>query len=211
MSKIIMFIFCINLLQGEGAEDISFRYGFMGQLQSNPDSTVELGDNSIVHTGDEVRINIGYLKDSYFYLIYLDSDGNYSLNLPEDSRDDNKQDTLYATILQGGLTNPPGNETFYLLNSNEPMSELTKLLFRYESAPNKAKIKLAKKIQVELDDLDPNAKAELSSIASRLDKPLVGGVTFRGDGDDELKDMSLTHECRGTGGIAFIKIVLNHK
>ena len=59
--------------------------------------------------------------------------------------------------------------------------------------------------------MDPNAKAELSSIASRLDKPLVGGVTFRGDGDDDLKDMSLTHECKGTGGIAFIKIVLNHK
>ena len=211
MSKLITFIFCFNLLQGEGAEDISFRYGFMGQLQSNPDSIIELGDKSLVHTGDAVKINIGYVNDSYFYLIYLDSDGNYFLNLPEDSRDDNKQDTLYATILQGGLTNPPGNETFYLLNSNEPMSELTKLLFRYESAPNKAKIKLKKKIQVELDALDPNAKAELSSIASRLDKPLVGGVTFRGDGDDELKDMSLTHECRGTGGIAFIKIVLNHK
>ncbi len=211
MSKLITFIFCINLLQGEGAEDISFRYGFMGQLQSNPDSTVELGDQSIVHTGDEVRINIGYLKDSYFYLIYLDSDGNYSLNLPEDSTDENSQDTLYTTVLRGGLTNPPGEESFYLINSKLPLSYLTKLLSRYESAPNKAKIKLAKKIQVELDALDPNAKAELSSIASRLDKPLVGGVTFRGDDDDELKDMSLTHECKGIGGIAFIKIVLNHK
>ncbi len=211
MSKLITFIFCFNLLQGEGAEDISFRYGFMGQLQSNPDSTVELGDKSIVHTGDEVRINIGYLKDSYFYLIYLDSDGNYSLNLPEDSTDENSQDTLYTTVLRGGLTNPPGEESFYLINSKLPLSYLTKLLSRYDSAPNKAKIKLAKKIQVELDALDPNAKAELSSIASRLDKPLVGGVTFRGDDDDELKDMSLTHECKGRGGIAFIKIVLNHK
>ena len=211
MSKLITFIFCINLLQGEGAEDISFRYGFMGQLQSNPDSIIELGDKSLVHTGDVVKINIGYVNDSYFYLIYLDSDGNYFLNLPEDSRDDNKQDTLYATILQGGLTNPPGEESFYLINSKSSLSYLTKLLSRYENAPNKAKIKLAKKIQVELDALDPNAKAELSSIASRLDKPLVGGVTFRGDDDDELKDMSLTHECRGTGGIAFIKIVLNHK
>ena len=211
MSKIIMFIFCINLLQGEGAEDISFRYGFMGQLQSNPDSTVELSDKSIVQTDDAVSINIAYLKDSYFYLIYLDSDGNYSLNLPEDSTDENSQDTLYTTVLQGWLTNPPGDESFYLINSKLPLSYLNKLLSRYENAPDKAIIKLAKKIQVELDVLDPNAKAELSSIASRLDKPLVGGVTFRGDGDDDLKDMSLTHECRGTGGIAFIKIVLNHK
>ena len=211
MSKIITFIFCINLLQGEGAEDISFRYGFMGQLQSNPDSTVELGDKSIVQTDDAVWINIGYVNNSYFYLIYLDSDGNYYLNLPEDSTDENSQDTLYTTVLRGGLTNPPGKESFYLINSKLPLSYLTKLLSRYENAPNKAIIKLAKKIQVELDALDPNAKAELSSIASRLDKPLVGGVTFRGDDDDELKDMSLTHECKGTGGLAFIKIVLNHK
>ena len=211
MSKLITFIFCFNLLQGEGAEDISFRYGFMGQLQSNPDSTVELGDKSIVQTGDAVSINIGYLRDSYFYLIYLDSDGNYSLTLPKDSIDENSQDTLYTTVLRGELTNPPGKESFYLINSKLPLSYLTKLLSRYENAPDKAILKLAKKIQVELDALDPNEKAELSSIASRLDKPLVGGVTFRGDDDDELKDMSLTHECKGRGGIAFIKIVLNHK
>ena len=212
MMKLLSLIILIaGIFAGSLEKDISFRYGLLGQRQSNPDSTVELGDNSIVHTGDDIRINIGYVNNSYFYLIYLDSDGNYSLNLPEDSTDENRQDTLYTTVLRGGLTNPPGDESFYLINSKLPLSYLTKLLSRYENAPDKAKIKLAKKIQVELDALDPNAKAELSSIASRLDKPLVGGVTFRGDDDDELKDMSLTHECRGTGGIAFIKIVLNHK
>ena len=130
MSKLITFIFCFNLLQGEGAEDISFRYGFMGQLQSNPDSTVELGDKSIVQTGDAVSINIGYLRDSYFYLIYLDSDGNYSLNLPKDSIDENSQDTLYTTVLRGELTNPPGKESFYLINSKLPLSYLTRQLSR---------------------------------------------------------------------------------
>ena len=212
MMKLLSLIILIaGVFAGSLEKDISFRYGLLGQRQSNPDSTVELGDNSIVHTGDDIRINIGYVNNSYFYLIYLDSDGSYSLFLPEVSRNENIQDTLYTTVLRGGLTNPPGDESFYLINSKLPLSYLTKLLSRYENAPDKAKIKLAKKIQVELDALDPNAKAELSSIASRLDKPLVGGVTFRGDDDDELKDMSLTHECKGTGGIAFIKIVLNHK
>ena len=212
MMKLLSLIILIaGVFAGSLEKDISFRYGLLGQRQSNPDSTVELGDNSIVHTGDDIRINIGYVNNSYFYLIYLDSDGNYSLNLPEDSTDENRQDTLYTTVLRGGLTNPPGDESFYLINSKLPLSYLTKLLSRYENAPDKAKIKLAKKIQVELDALDPNSKVELSSITSRLDKPLVGGVTFRGDDDDELKDMSLTHECKGTGGIAFIKIVLNHK
>ena len=211
MSKLITFIFCINILQGEVAEDICFRYGFIGQLQSNSDSTVELGDKSIVHTGDAVRINIGYVKDSYFYLIYLDSEGLYSLHLPEDSADENRLDTLYTTILQGRLSGSTGNETFYLLNRNTPLAELTKLLSRYESAPKKGKIKLGKKIQTQLDALDPDVKADLSSISSRLDKPLVGGVAFRGKDDDDLKVGSLTHECNGSAGIAFKKIVLDHK
>ncbi|MBC8257204.1 MAG: hypothetical protein H8E85_07855 [Candidatus Marinimicrobia bacterium] len=211
MNILFTIILGFTLLQADGGKNINFRYGFIGQVQSNPDSTVELGDKSIVHTNDEIRVNIGYILNSHFYLIYLDSDGIYSLILPEVSIDENSPDTLYTTILRGGLTNPVGNETFYLLNSNEPLSELIKLLSRYESAPKKGKIKLAKRIQTHLDDLDPNVKADLSSIASRLDKPLVGGVAFRGDDDDELKEMSLTHECKGSGGIAFQKIVLIHK
>lgn len=210
MNILFTIILGFTLLQADGGKNINFRYGFIGQVQSNPDSTVELGDKSIVHTNDEIRVNIGYILNSHFYLIYLDSDGIYSLILPEVSIDENSPDTLYTTILRGGLTNPPGDETFYLINSYTPLTDLAKLLSRYEEAPMKGQLKLAKKIQAQLNALDPNAKAELSSIASRLDKPLVGGVAFRGD-DDELKDMSLTHECKGTGGIAFLKIVLQHK
>ena len=217
MSKLITFIFCINLLQGEGTEDIRFKYGFMGQLKSNPDSTVVLSDSSVIHTGDRVRINIGYIREYDFLLIFKDSQGEFEILysaptiMGAQSSEATKQDTFATALHWAPFRDPPGEESFYLINSKSPLSYLTKLLSRYESAPNKAKIKLAKKIKVELDALDPNAKAELSSIASRLDKPLVGGVTFRGDGDDDLKDMSLTHECKGTGGIAFIKIVLNHK
>ena len=183
----------------------------MGQRQSNPDSTVELGDNSIMHTDDYIRINIGYVNNSYFYLIYLDSEGSYSLFLPEVSRNGNSQDTLYTTVLRGDLTDPPGDETFYLINSLSPFIDLAKLVNRYEKAPPKGQAKLARKIQDQLNVLDPNAKVELASIPSRLDKPLVGGVAFRGDDDEQLKDMSLTHECKGKGGIAFQRIVLQHK
>jgi len=212
MMRLIGFMILIAGVFADNLEkDISFRYGFLGQWQSNPDSTVEFGDNSIVHTDDYIRINIGYVNNSYFYLIYLDSEGSYSLFLPEVSRNENSQDTLYTTVLRGGLTDPPGNETFYLINSLSPCTDLTKLVNRYENAPPKGRAKLSRKIQAQLNALDPNAKVELVSITSRLDKPLVGGVAFRGDDDEQLKDMSLTHECKGKGGIAFQKIVLQHK
>ena len=59
--------------------------------------------------------------------------------------------------------------------------------------------------------MNPDNKQNLASIDSRLDKPVVGGVTFRGDEEDELKNMSLTHSCRGNSDIAIKKILLIHK
>ena len=80
-----------------------------------------------------------------------------------------------------------------------------------EDAPPKGQAKLAIRIQDKIDSLDPDIHDDLSSIASRLDKPVAGGVSFRGNEDDGLRDQSLTHECRGNSGIAFQKIVLDHK
>ena len=59
--------------------------------------------------------------------------------------------------------------------------------------------------------MDPNIQGDLALIPNRLDKPMVGGVAFRGEDDDMLRDMSLTHVCTGSDGLAFQKIVLNHK
>ena len=75
----------------------------------------------------------------------------------------------------------------------------------------KGKKKIAKQIQNEINNLNPEKKQDLASINSRLDKPVVGGVTFRGDDEGELKDISLTNSCLGASGIAFKKIILNHQ
>ena len=66
-------------------------------------------------------------------------------------------------------------------------------------------------MQEKIDSFDPDVQDDLSSISSDLAKPVVGGVAFRGEDDDGLKDLSVTHECFGTSGIAFKKIVLIHK
>ena len=123
-----------------------------------------------------------------------------------------KEDTLYAYPLHWTVMNkPPGIETFYFINSINSLSELGTLMQRYDKAPPKGKSKLAIRIQEALNTLDPNVQDDISSIASRLDNPVVGGVSFRGDDDDKLKDISVTHECVGVGGIAFQKIVLIHQ
>jgi len=213
-------VFCIIITSifyaDEKKDSIGFRYGFLGQMESNPDSTVELSDGYIIYTNDKVRINIGYVKESSFYLIYIGSEGEvmmlYQDPLEGKANEEAKLDTIYASALPWSpLSDPPGYETFYFINSRAPLTELTKLMRRYDKAPEKAQVKLTNRIQGMIDDLDPSVKGDLALIPNRLDKPMVGGVTFRGDDDDNLKDMSLTHTCTGSNGVAFQKIVLNHQ
>ena len=218
MNLVIFLILCVTLIRADDSADISFMYGFLGNLKSNPDSTVVLFDSSTVHTEDEIIINVGYANNTYFYLIYLDSEGNYSLNDPIDLSklliNGNEPDTIYPPpVLRGKLKIPTGDETFYLINSRTALTELIGLFGQYDNdkTPKKLKAKLAKQIQIELDSLNPENKQNLASIDSRLDKPVVGGVTFRGDEEDELKNMSLTQSCRGNSEIAFKKIILNHQ
>ena len=52
---------------------------------------------------------------------------------------------------------------------------------------------------------------DLASMSNRMDEIVVGGVSFRGEGDVGLRDMSLTHSCKGDFSIAFKKIVINHQ
>jgi len=211
MKRIIILIIYIASLHAEDyAGDISFKYGFLGQLQLNPDSTVELSDSSIVHTNDKIIINVGYVNKTYFYLIYVDSDGVYYM-YPEDLNPDSEQDIVYQRVLSGDLFGSTGLEIFYFINSKTQKAELETLIVRYNRAPEKARLKLANRIQRIIDDLDPSTKGDLAFIPNRLDKPMVGGVAFRGDDDDVLKGMSLTHKCTGSNGVAFQKIVLNHQ
>jgi hypothetical protein len=191
--------------------DIGFRYGFLSKPSDDSNDITVLSDSSIIHTGDLLKINIGYKNKTNFYIVYKDAVGGYvELYSPDDAKDSN-QDTLYVYPLYWTeMHKPPGIETFYFINSINPLSELEKLLLRYDKAPPKGQSKLAMRIQEKIDVLDPNVHDDIKSIASRLDKPVVGGVAFRGD-DEKIKHLSVTHECLGSDGIAFQKIVLIHQ
>ena len=55
----------------EGQDELGFLYGVLGRLHSQDDTTTVLHDTSIIHTGDEIRINVGYKKGTHFYVITL--------------------------------------------------------------------------------------------------------------------------------------------
>ena len=194
--------------------DISFRYGILGHLRSQNEKITELQDSSIIYSGDEIRINAGYNKGTHLYVIYKGSAGEFILLYPEESElVDNVTDlpeTIYTTVLHWSpLSDPIGFETFFLINSNLELENLLALFKRYNKVNEKGRIKLAKKIQNEIDKW--GGTQDLSSISSRMDEVVVGGVAFRGEDDGGLRDMSLTHSCKGDFGIAFKKILINHQ
>ena len=212
MKRILSFIIGITLVFASSKEgDIGFRYGFLSKPSFDSDSLTILSDSSIIHTGDFLKINIGYKNKTNFCIAYRDAEGGYMPLYSSDDEKDSNQDTLYVSALHwNDMKIPTGLEIFYFINSNESLSDLNTMLGRYEKAPPKGKTKLAVRIQDKINSYDPDVQDDLSSISSELDKPVAGGVAFRGE-DDGLKDLSLTHACFGSGGIAFKKIVLIHK
>ena len=62
------------------------------------------------------------------------------------------------------------------------------MLGRYKKAPEKAQVKLANQIQAKIDALNPNIKADIANVQIRLDQPMVGGVSFRGEDDDDIHE-----------------------
>ena len=216
MKIIFILVALISSVSADDNVEIGFRYGLLGRVESKPDSTVVLSDSSIIYTGDEVKVNVGFLSESSFLLIFKSSEGEfdifytYSGNI--NSNATSKQDTTYRTVFPfNTFIDPPGWETFYLINSVTTQLELIKLIERFQNAPEKAQVKLANQIQAKIDALNPGIKGDIAALQIRLDKPMVGGVSFRSEDDDDIHEMSVTHECKGSGGIAFQKIVLNHR
>ena len=216
MKIIFILVALISSVSADDNVEIGFRYGLLGRVESKPDSTVVLSDSSIIYTGDEVQVNVGFLSESSFLLIFKGSEGEfyslYNNSIDINSNAVSKQDTTYRTVFPfSTFIDPPGLETFYLINSVTTQLELIKLIERFQNAPEKAQVKLANQIQAKIDALNPNIKGDIADVQSRLDKPMVGGVSFRGEEDEGIHDMSVTHKCKGSDGVAFQKIVLNHR
>ena len=216
MEIIAVFMLFTTLFPKE-QDDISFLYAMLGRSNPTNDTTMVLQDSSIIHTGDEVRIYAGYEKGTYFYVIFKGSDGEFALLYPKKNHVTNLApelpDTIFTTVLHWTqFDDPAGQETFFLINSYNEQNDILNLFKPYDTVNVKGKKKLAKKIQNEIEKINPERKRELNSIAGGLlDKPIVGGLTYRSDGTDEIMDASLTHNCLGSSGIAFKKIILNHQ
>ena len=124
MKRILSFIIGITFIFANSKEgNIGFRYGFLSKPSYDSDSLIVLSDSSIIHTGDFLKINIGYKNKTNFCIAYRDADGGYMPLYSSDNEKDSNQDTLYVYPLHWSkMQKPTGLETFYFINSNESLS-----------------------------------------------------------------------------------------
>ena len=215
--RFILGIFFFSMIYSiEEQDNIGFLYGVLGHLNSQNETTTILQDTAIIHTGDEVKINAGYEKETHFYVIFKGSEGEFDLLYPGNNKSmdimEDLPDTIYTTVLHWTEFNDPaGYEIFYLINSNSKQENLLNLFHQYGKVNKRGRKKVAKKIQNEIDSINPEKKRDLNSVGSRLEKPIVGGITYRAKGEKEVRDISLTHSCIGNSSIAFKQILLDHQ
>ena len=216
MRNIISFVLLVSYIfthEGHIHKDsgISFNYGLLSKPSYESGPNEILSDSSKINTGDFLRINIGYSANTDLCIIYKGANGEYLLLDSKESDPNATDKIIYYTALHPTEMGPPvGFETFYFINSRSSLTDLIMLLNRYENVPPKGKKKVLAKLEKKINSFNPDTKSELTSFSTKLEKPVAGGVAFRGE-DDEVKDLSLTHECHGENGVAFKKIVLIHE
>ena len=192
---------------------VSFRYGFIGKKSTNLDSLFIVEDASTLHSGDQLRLNVDFEKGTFSYVIHHTSQNEYVLLYSSSSHIENdKNNAIFSSfnVDWSTLDNNIGEELFYLLSSKIQIISLEQYFKDYDQAKNKSKQRIGKKIARELDSFQNEEDKKSSQLVQRLEKPVIGGVTYRGATESVIMEQSLTHNAIGNErAIAVIKI--NHE
>ena len=60
MKNFLLIILYFTLINAEDTSDIGFRYGILSKTSYDSKNNTILSDSSTIHSGDHLRINIGY-------------------------------------------------------------------------------------------------------------------------------------------------------
>ena len=202
MQKNMVFVilfFSALLIAQDSNELISFRYGFIGQEADNPDSLFIVEDGSVLNSGDGLKLNFEFEKGTFSYVAHLSSKEEYALLYSSSSQEETeKTDAIFTTLGWQSLDDVTGDEVFFLLSSGERLQKLEDLFGKYNQAKGKSRRKFSKRIASELENLEKIDETKKSSqLVQRLEKPVMGGVTFRGVTSEDLSQHSLSHKASG--------------
>ena len=196
-NMVFVILFFSALLIAQDSNDlISFRYGFIGQEADNPDGLFHVEDGSVLNSGDGFKLNFEFGKGTFSYVAHLSSKEEYALLYSSSSQEEpEKTDAIFTTLGWQSLDDVTGDEVFYLLSSGDRLQKLEDLFGKYNQAKGKSRRKFSKRIASELENLEKIDESKKSSqLVQRLEKPVMGGVTFRGSPVGLVMELNLTHK-----------------
>lgn len=176
-------------------ENVSFKWSF-GAIAGKEKKFVSITKDTVLKSGDEMKMYVELGKDCFVYLIYQSSKEDISVLFPNDGFKQFTADykTSKPYLVPKGrdwyrLDKNLGTETFYLLGSSERLIELEALIGNYLSADNAKKPELAKNIITEIR----NVRRRYKSFATLAEKPITIGGNVRGIGETaEVKRPDVT-------------------
>ena len=193
------------------AGEVSFRYGFIGKQETGADNLVVIEAGATLHSGDPLKLNFEHSKGTWFYVCYRSTLDEYALLYSAKGRKSQQSEVAFGTLGWLALDQNVGEENFILIASEKRLKKLEKFLASYKKAKGKSRKRFFKRIHARIEELQGGQSAGKGVVlAQRLEKPVIGGVAFRGSQNDGISAKSLTHEASGDD-VALTMFVIQHR
>ncbi|MBI4428800.1 MAG: DUF4384 domain-containing protein [Ignavibacteriales bacterium] len=164
------------------AENVGFKWAFGAIVGPGKERKfVSVTRDTILNTGDEIKMCVELTKECYVYVVYAGSGGEIGLMFPYNLKQfDGDYKTGKNYYIPPGrkwseLDKNVGRETFYVLGSSERLIELEALLANYMSADNSRKQAIADQVLAEIR----NVRKKFRTFTTLAEKPITIGGNVR--------------------------------
>ena len=180
------------------AGEVSFHYGFVGKHRTGGDSLTLIEDGTTLRSDEAFKLNVEYPAAVRFYVLYLSSEGEYALLYSSKGKNEGQQGIRFATLDWMTLDKNLGEEKFTLIASDKRLREFERSLARYQKSSGSSRERFQRRIHIILDKLERGPSSSTGvTLLQRLEKPVIGSVTFRGKKTSALASNALGYKASG--------------
>jgi len=209
MSKFIYILLVASLIYSRSdVDNITLEYSVLyKKMDSQQFESLDSGSN--IESGNILKFNIQFLDSLICYIIHKDPIENISFlyNSADSIASDTSSNLTFYSTGELMIHPPSGQELIYFILSTSRLNDLEEILYNYKKSNGARAKKFRKQFLLKISDLY-SLKDKSISIQSRLDKPIIGGVSFRGE-DENINNFSLTHSISDYN-LILNEVILNH-
>jgi hypothetical protein len=181
-------ILCAGVANAQSEENVAFKWAF-GAVAGESETFVSITRDTILHSGDDIKMLVDLQRDCFVYVIHIGPGNDVTMLFPysldQFETDYSTDKNYYIPIGRRWITfdKTTGKERFYLLASNERLTDLEGLVESYHGSDAADKPVIGKQIASEIR----NVKRRFRNFATLAEKPVTIGGNIRGVGETEVK------------------------